>query len=870
MNAAQLTQSIDLHALAQRDLGMRRPGDKGNYCAPWRDDGKPSLSIYSRNGKQGWKDHGTGEGGDAIDLVKKVKGLDTPEAMRFLHQAQGISFDAPARPIAPPAEESQPQRLWRNARSHPDISLAAEYLIQARRLPQDLVTKWQGNAFGFTDWTPKDGDPAGFGPAIVFPVVDQAGTVQAINQRYVADGHQPKMRMIGEAREGMYCPDPATLRQPVIWLVESPIDALTLTAAGCPAVAFLSASQAESFPLAWLNGDRQRMMILADADQAGDKAGSILYHRALSARITAQIVDWSGHKDPNAALQAGIDLKEIKAMAATPRTTPFPAGAPFLPKLEYGRMQGYACGLDTVDAVKSRQEDGEEVWEPVAGFRPYRIDTIKIHDPTTALNHGDGGRPARRLLITYRRPEAPALLQKVVDVEDFGKPAVMQQLGFVHDPRRLAYLLQTLSRDQRQALESVGVVGLVQVGQQVKIIDASNSYLTEEECIYSRLRIPSAAPETARPILESMAGLLKDDLALIWLGWHLGSLMKVFLGFWPHLSVSGHAGSGKTFIAGVIQTLTGCECREPTILQTSFRRMKALANHLYPSIFDEISRASKDDLANFVDLLNTSYRYGLRPHGTKGLFLVAAPVCLVGQDNPVTDPAINSKMIAFELDGMKNESGKFEPDAPFPVREWAQWLVARWDRKKAAQRLKVHKDALAAKLTSRPDDTNISRFVENYAALQFALEELLAFAGYEKAEILNHHVFAVLPDIMNRHLRDSEVMRRESVAILDRLAREIMLTREQDLPPFEVAGNRLFIPSKIILDFLGKRAPGFHSPVVSTQRLHSHLKHDGFLLSQDFQKRIKGQRFNCVVLDLAKMAEAGIDWPRDDPSETER
>ena len=869
MNAAQLAQNIDLPDLANR-LGMQRPGDKGNYCAPWRDDGKPSLSIYRRNGRQAWKDHGTGEGGDAIDLVRQVKGLDASEAMRFLHQEYGFPFDPSnqAQPSGSTANESQPQYLWRQARSHPALARATEYLTQTRRLPQEAVTRWQGKAFGFTDWTPKDGDPAGFGPAIVFPVTDQAGTVQAINQRYLADGHIPKMRVMGEAREGFFCPDPAILRQPVIWLTESPIDALTLTAAGCPAVAFLSASQAESFPLSWLNAERQRLMILADADPAGGKAGGILYHRALLARITAQMVDWSGHKDPNDALQAGTDLKEIKTMASNAITAPFPAGSPFLPKLEYGRMLGYACGLDTVDAVKSRQADGEETMDPVAGFRPYRIDSIKIHDSTTALGYGDGGRPVKRLLISYRRPEDAELQQKVVDIADFGKPAIMQQLGHVHDPRKLAYLLQTLSRDQRQTLESVGVVGLVQVGQQVKIIDASNSYLSAEECVYSQLRIPSAPPETARPILEGMAGMLKDDLALIWLGWHLGALMKVFLGFWPHLSVSGHAGSGKTFIAGAIQTLTRCELREPTVLDTGYRRMKAVGNHIYPVIFDEISRAGKDPLDKFVDLLNTAYRDGLRPHGPKETFLIAAPVCMAGQDNPITDAAINSKLIAFEIDGMKIESGKFEPEASFPVREWGEWLAARWDKKKAAQRLRVYRDGLAAKLDSKPGDTNISRFVENYAALQFALEELLDFAGYGEDEARNHRVFTVLPDLMNRHLRDSEVMRRESVAILDRLAREIMLTRDQDLPPFQVESNRLFIPSKMILDFLGKR--GFNFAVTSTQRLHSHLKHDGFLLNQDYRKRIKGQLFHCVVLDLTKMAEAGIDWPRDDPGEAER
>lgn len=41
-----------------------------NYLAPWRNEKNPSLSIFrGQDGVPRWKDHGSDEGGDAIDLA---------------------------------------------------------------------------------------------------------------------------------------------------------------------------------------------------------------------------------------------------------------------------------------------------------------------------------------------------------------------------------------------------------------------------------------------------------------------------------------------------------------------------------------------------------------------------------------------------------------------------------------------------------------------------------------------------------------------------------------------------------------------------------------------------------------------------------
>jgi hypothetical protein len=854
MNAAQLRETVDLYDLAGR-LNIKRNGN-GNYHTPWRLDNNSSLSIFGKGKK--WKDHGSDKGGSCLDLVSEVQGISIPEAMRFLHQEYGFPVDRASNDDLSEVRESRGAYAWRKNLNHVQINQAVSYLTEVRKLPDHQVQAWKGKAFGYSDWLPDSGSPDGHGPAVAFPVTDSSGKVVGVNLRYLAENHNPKMRFIGDVAGGMFCPEAATLKAPIVWFVESPIDALTLCAAGCPAVAFLSASMVEKFPFSWL-GDRQQIMILADADQAGRRAAETLYHRALSAGITVQMVDWwQEYKDPNAALQEGKSLEEVGERAKTARIDLFPAGAPFIPESELKRLDSYVCGLDAMEIIRYKKtEDGpEKTIEPVAGFRVYRVDPITVHDPQTALGGSAAGFSAHRSLVTFRRADSAFLHRQIIDQAETGKHGTWQQFGHLHNPRYLSRMLQSLSRDRRHANETVNVFGLVHVGGRLRLNDKRTAFMTDEECVYHRLQFPSAPRESAGPLVGKMSRLLKDEKALILLGWHLGSFMKVFLGFWPHMAISAHAGAGKTTVVEILSALTGSMSVEPTELQTSYRRMKLLSNHLYPVVFDELSRAGHKDLNAFVDLLNASFRYQIRHHGQKKAFLVAAPVCMIGQDNPVEDAAFSSKTVQFDLDHAKGEL--FEPDGPFPVQEWAAWLSERLDREKAKERLEIHQKALMKTIQQKSNDGTIERFVLNYAAVSFALEELFEFSGCQIPEAYNS-----IRDLMHRHLRDSAGIRRESIAILDRFVRELMLIQDKEQPPFRVQGNHVVFPPSVVLDFLKNR--GHEFPVKTVKSFVKHLIHDGFLVERGVQMRFKGQRFSkCVVLDMEKLAQAGIDWPTAD------
>ena len=89
----QLKNDIDLHDLADR-LGWKRPGDKGNYSAPHRDDKTPSVEI-KHDGKYFTDYTGAGKG-SCIDMILYHYRIDDiGEAVKILHELYGWPLDKP-------------------------------------------------------------------------------------------------------------------------------------------------------------------------------------------------------------------------------------------------------------------------------------------------------------------------------------------------------------------------------------------------------------------------------------------------------------------------------------------------------------------------------------------------------------------------------------------------------------------------------------------------------------------------------------------------------------------------------------------------------------------------------------------------------
>ena len=138
-------------------------GDPGSPCrSPFREDRSPSFSVCYEN--RGWKDHATGEGGDAIDFLAKIKGVSREEAFVELlnmvdgttHQPATTTHHSAARTEPRPGpkldgiERCSTEDLWQIAQLR-SIPLVGLRLAQQRKLLFSYDDPFQGRCWLITD-----------------------------------------------------------------------------------------------------------------------------------------------------------------------------------------------------------------------------------------------------------------------------------------------------------------------------------------------------------------------------------------------------------------------------------------------------------------------------------------------------------------------------------------------------------------------------------------------------------------------------------------------------------------------------------------------------------------------------------------------
>lgn len=99
---------VRIHQAASQ-IGLCLPEAPGACKSPFREERNPSFSWFiGRDGKDRWKDFGTGEGGDTIDFIRKALGCSFQDATKeLLRLADLCPSDAPKR--KPPALLTPPK-----------------------------------------------------------------------------------------------------------------------------------------------------------------------------------------------------------------------------------------------------------------------------------------------------------------------------------------------------------------------------------------------------------------------------------------------------------------------------------------------------------------------------------------------------------------------------------------------------------------------------------------------------------------------------------------------------------------------------------------------------------------------------------------
>lgn len=139
MSIEEAKAKLDIPAVAARCFPNWKPALSCH--SPWREDRNPSFSVYDHGQK--WKDHATGDHGDAVDFLSKALDIPAQEAVRrFVEMAGGgYRVQAPRQKLphtpAPKTDDTDEKRRRRAA--WPAMELPTEEELEAvatlRRLP---------------------------------------------------------------------------------------------------------------------------------------------------------------------------------------------------------------------------------------------------------------------------------------------------------------------------------------------------------------------------------------------------------------------------------------------------------------------------------------------------------------------------------------------------------------------------------------------------------------------------------------------------------------------------------------------------------------------------------------------------------------
>ena len=311
------TTSVDILALKRRyPLGdvveasgvklVGRGRVRQGVC-PFHDETAGSFTVYADS--QRWYCFGCGLGGDVLDFIQRLDGVELPEAIRRLQGGSWEPVQRPSRPVSykPPAQPFQPDPQLLTAgirfyeaqlRRAPD---ALDYLASrgidltaAQRLGLGYSTghglREQLRSLGFDDtrfqWSGLFSDRGErFAGMIVVPEVI-AGRARWLAGRSIQPDARQRFTALPGAKPVLGL---GRLANPADWIVvtEGLFDWMTLASWGVPAVAALGTQGLDKVAAA-LPG-QPRIYIAFDSDEAGRQASRRL--RELLGEHCARVVE---------------------------------------------------------------------------------------------------------------------------------------------------------------------------------------------------------------------------------------------------------------------------------------------------------------------------------------------------------------------------------------------------------------------------------------------------------------------------------------------------------------------------------------------------------------------------------------------------
>lgn len=797
----ELKQRIDLHDLADK-LGLRRgKGEKGNYHSPHHDDKSPSLSIF-KDGKS-WKDFSSDTGGSCIDLVMFVKGVhEVAEAVKCLHEIYGIPLDR-QKP-----EENKPKSTveYIAERCMEQRGKAIDYLV-GRGISDEVARKAvEKGSVGFNDYcSPKvaEGDPGHGGAAVAFIVKTlNPGAVVAVDMRYldpVKNGGVKTQTQGEKFGYGWTSDIKRLLGAHTVYIVESPINALSIETAGIPGGAAFAVRGLNVPAIDWHFLQGKQVMICMDNDQPfpdghpkagtrpGPEAAWTLHEMLTGLNIAAQMIDqgeWEVN-DVNDFLQAEgayelkLALKKIEPwlIPGQPGAGTEMLGKPrvYLPGHDFAQYWRFRVKPDftsLITKMEKNEEAGTETptFTDLAGFRVASVSRVSISGATSTMTGDPDSQPTVLFAVSVQTPRhGPKLVRRVMEDEKLHNIDQWKKFGPVWNMAAFLRMVNILERTAHLgARHAVNFVGLAWRDGELIVNQGPDCYFTEpdKQCPYHNLTFPSGPRADAARVIGAYQATFRKNAALIPLIWGLGGHLKVFLGFWPHMVMQADKGAGKSVLIKRLERSIAFTMFSGQSLQTEFRLLTSISHTSHPVGWEEISARKQEIIDKAVAMLQESYQYTVNRRGSDMTeFLLSAPVLLAGEDVPVR--SLLGKVVQTVLTGKK---GPLMPeDLPrFPVRQWLDFLAGL--KKDQVSQLYAQMRQACSTYSRSTSDEGAKRMAGNYAAILTAWRLICDFAGLDHAQ--GDFEDDVLEE-MNNHIKDTSSDREPWVWIVEIVLSEI-------------------------------------------------------------------------------------------------
>lgn len=892
----ELKRQIDIHDLAER-LGLERPDPSGNYRSPHHPDRNPSLQIGGRKYPDGWFDHSAERGGDCIDLVQYVLGLDFKEAMGWLRDQYGIAPPPSVKSLDTPRPATLVEHIAAN--SLKNIAPTVDYLAGRGILPEVIDRAAKLKAIGFNDWTSSKKPPGSVGyggPATVFLVRSfNPGHLVAVDLRY----HDPELSGTKHGSQGEKVGYPWTSdlkrleRSETVVIVESPINALSAESAILAGRLHRWAAIAsrgllvESLDVALYRGKRVLLCLddndkpAANGRRPGLEAAWALHSRLTANKVAAHFIDqsqWGEGNDLNELLKAeGAEKTAWALQRLQTWAIPGVAGKEepgrrrvFLPPGDFGVYYRFRAREDfTTSLSTEKDENGEprDVTKDLAGFRIAEIAKVNVVSAKSSLTGDIDHQPTAFFAVTGQTSYyGQELIRHVAEYKQLHNVDWWAKFGAVWNKPSFLRLITIWGRathlNQRDA---VNFVGLCWKNGQLQVNEGHDSYFVspEKQCLYHNLTFPTGTAQAARQVITAYSQTFGHHAALQMLVWGLGGHLKAFLSFWPHAVLQGPKGLGKSTLTERFCQTLAAELLSGQSIETSFRLVTSMSYTTHPICWEEVSARKEEVITRAVSILQESYKFTFTSRGGDGRmtpYLLCAPALIMGESVEDLLKSVISKSIRINL---REQGQKLPDDLPaFPVRQWLEYL-AKLNRAQVMGLYRKAMELCARWCRSVVNDNSASRMIENYAALLTAWRLLRDFADIPEGTL---DLESVLIKTMNEHIADTKASRQPWVWIVEVILHEISAGAYPFPYRFDTTSENeeiFYLRTQQMMHHI-RTKPGLRMiwdglPVKSDRVLKQQLKEAGVIAVDRVGPVIDGKRVDhMVALSIAKLAEYGL------------